>query len=407
MRLDIDFVRAQFPAFQEPALRDRVHAENAGGSFPCRHVVWRLHRFYRERKVQPGFDYAASRTAQEEMDEARWRLAPMLGVEVGELHFGPSTTANIYVMANALRQMLRDAGRPGVVVVTDQDHEANTGAWRRLAEDGVEVREWRMRDGALRLDDLRPLLDGADALAFPHVSNVVGAVNDVAAICALAARAGAMTFVDGVSAAPHGLPNVRRLGADVYMFSAYKTFGPHQGLMVVRKAVARRLPAQGHAFNADVSGKRFTPAGPDHAQVAACAGIADYLDALCAHHEKAGRDGADRARVTGDWMREQEERAMAPVLDWASGRNDVRLLGPPGAKGRVPTMAFEMPRPGASYVAPLAALGIMAGGDDFYAPRPLRALGVDPAHGVLRISFAHYTSEADGVRVAEALDAVA
>ncbi|PRY95282.1 selenocysteine lyase/cysteine desulfurase [Hasllibacter halocynthiae] len=407
MRLDLDFVRAQFPAFQEPGLRNRVHAENAGGSFPCRQVIWRLHRFYRERKVQPGFDYAASRTAQDEMDEARWRLAPMLGIEVGELHFGPSTTANAYVMANAVRQMLRGEGRPGVVVVTDQDHEASGEHWRRLAGDGAEVREWRMRDGSLRLEDLRPLLEGADVLTFPHVSDVVGEVNDAAAICAATRRAGAMTVVDGVNAAPHGLPNVRKLGADVYLFSAHKTFGPHQGLMAVGKEAASRLPSQGQGDDAIQPGIRFAPAGADHAQVAACAGIADYLDALYAHHEKAGRDGAGRAGVIGGWMREQEVGAMTPVLDWASGRNDVRLLGPPGAKGRVPTMAFEMPKAGAAYVAPLAALGVMAAGQGLHARRTLRALGIDPAHGVLRISFAHYTSEADGARVAQALDAVA
>ncbi|MGR3541255.1 MAG: aminotransferase class V-fold PLP-dependent enzyme [Hasllibacter sp.] len=406
MPLDLDFVRAQFPAFQEPRLRDRVHAENAGGSYPCRQVVWRLHRFYRERKVQPGFDFAASRAAQEEMDEARWRLAPMLGVEVDELSFGPSTTANVFVMANAVREWLRDGHGRGAVVVTDQDHEANSGPWRRLAADGVEIREWKMREGRLDPADLRPLLDGAAMVAFPHVSNVIGAVNDVAAICDEARRAGALTFVDGVSAVPHGLPNVRKLGADVYFFSAYKTFGPHQGLMVVRKAVAAALPAQGHGFNAGRSGKRFTPAGPDHAQVAACAGIADYVDTLYQHHETAGRDGAGRARLTAEWMRAQEASAAAPVLDWVRGRNDVRLLGPEGAD-RAPTLAFEMARPGPSYVAPLAERGVMAGGGDFYAHRPLRALGIDPDHGVLRISLAHYTSAADGLRIAEALDAVA
>ena len=405
MRLDLDFVRAQFPAFQEPVLRDRVHAENAGGSYPCRQVVWRLHRFYRERKVQPGFDFAASRLAQEEMDEARWRLAPMLGIEIDELSFGPSTTANVFVMANAVREWLRDRGG-GAIVVTDQDHEANSGPWRRLESDGIEIREWRMRDGHLDVADLRPLLDGADVLAFPHVSNVVGAVNDVASICAEARRAGALSFVDGVSAVPHGLPNVRKLGADVYFFSAYKTFGPHQGLMVVRKSMAETLPAQGHHFNADHPSKRFTPAGPDHAQVAACAGIADYVDALYRQHETAGRDGAGRARLTGEWMRAQEARAMTPVLEWADGRNDVRLLGPQGAN-RTPTLAFEMTRPGPAYVGPLAERGVMAGGGDFYAHRPLKALGVDPHHGVLRVSLAHYTSEADGVRIAQALDAVA
>jgi len=74
------------------------------------------------------------------------------------------------------------------------------------------------------------------------------------------------------------------LGPDIYLFSAYKTYGPHQGLMVIRRALGEWLPNQAHHFNGDVLYKRFTPAGPDHAQVAASAGIADYIEALSAHH---------------------------------------------------------------------------------------------------------------------------
>ena len=73
--------------------------------------------------------------------------------------------------------------------------------------------------------------------------------------------------------APHGMPNLAELRADIYLFSSYKTYGPHQGIMVVREALARQLPNQGHFFNSDYLSKRFTPAGPDHAQIAACAGI--------------------------------------------------------------------------------------------------------------------------------------
>ena len=65
---------------------------------------------------------------------------------------------------------------------------------------------------------------------------------------------------------------VRKLGADIYLFSSYKTYGPHQGVMVIRRALGEALPNQGHYFNADTLYKRFTPAGPDHAQIAACAG---------------------------------------------------------------------------------------------------------------------------------------
>ena len=406
MRLDLDYVRAQFPAFQEPALRDVAFFESAGGSYPCRHVIWRLHRFYRERKVQPHMGYPVSEAGGEEMDQARWRLAPMLGLDTDELSFGPSTTANVYVLANAVRQWIGAGRAPPAVVVTDQDHEANSGPWRRLAADGIEVREWRMDAGGhLDPDALADLLaDGRVAVvAFPHASNVVGEVNDVAAIARIARRAGARSIVDGVSHAPHALPHVRRLGCDAYLFSSYKTYGPHQGLMGLRREFGDELPAQGHAFNAGKLHMRHTPAGPDHAQVAACAGLADYVDALYDHHVIAGRDGAGRAEVTGRMMRDHEARIAAPLLDWIADREELRLLGPAQMSRRVPTFALACADP-ARIAAHLARRGVMAGAGDFYAHRPLGALGVDPARGVLRVSLAHYNTADEVDRLIGALD---
>ncbi len=104
MYMDIAWVRAQFPAFAEPSLSGQAFFENAGGSYACQQVVDRLHRYYTARKVQPYAPYEASRLAGEEMDEARRRLAMMLGVATHELSFGPSTTQNTYVLANAVRR---------------------------------------------------------------------------------------------------------------------------------------------------------------------------------------------------------------------------------------------------------------------------------------------------------------
>jgi selenocysteine lyase/cysteine desulfurase len=108
---------------------------------------------------------------------------------------------------------------------------------------------------------------------------------------AMARAAGARTVVDGVSYAPHGFPDFPALGCDVYLFSAYKTYGPHQGIMVLREGFGMELPGQAHFFNHAVLYKRHTPAGPDHAQIAACAGMADYVDALAGaswHRRRCG-----------------------------------------------------------------------------------------------------------------------
>ena len=401
--LETDFVRAQFPAFEGPALRDQAFFENAGGSYACAPVINRLERFYRERKVQPYGAFEASRLAGAEMDEARTRLAALMGVATDEVSFGPSTTQNTYVLAQAFRQWMQ----PGeAIIVTDQDHEANSGPWRRLAEDGIEIREWRIDpdSGLLRLDDLEHLLDDSVRLVcFPHCSNVIGAINPVVEITAAAHAAGAFVCVDGVSYAPHGLPDVGSMGPDIYLFSAYKTYGPHQGIMVIRRELGQLLPNQAHFFNGDALYKRFTPAGPDHAQVAACAGIADYIDLLADRHGIEG-DPSVRGQGVHDLMRAHEEALLQPVLDHITGCNGARLLGPDQAKLRAPTVALALTRPSAEAAAQLAERGIMAGGGDFYAVRPLRAMGIDPDRGVLRLSFVHYTSKEEIDKLLNALD---
>jgi selenocysteine lyase/cysteine desulfurase len=389
--LDLDFVRAQFPAFAEPSLRGQAFFENAGGSYACAQVIDRLTRYYRETKVQPYAPYPASARAGAEMDAARERLAALMGVEADELMFGPSTSQNTYVLAQAVAGWLR----PGdAIVVTDQDHEANSGVWRRLAEAGIEVREWRVDPTSGHLDPaaLAPLLAGAKLLAFPHCSNIVGEINPVAEIVAMAHAAGAVTCVDGVSFAPHGLPDVGALGTDIYLFSGYKTYGPHQGIMIVRRGLRDALPNQGHYFNEGLSSKRLTPAGPDHAQIAASAGIADYVDAIHVRHFGA-EDTAPRERAARVLALQsaQEARLLDPLLEFLRGRDDVRLIGPATPERRVPTIALALDRPGAAVAAALARHGIMAGGGDFYAVRLLRALGIDPEVGVLRLSFVHYT----------------
>jgi len=402
--LDTARIRAEFPAFSEPSLTDQAFFENAGGSYTARAVLDQLEHYYRATKVQPYGVHPASIAAGEAMDLAYERIAGALNVTADWIHFGPSTSANTYVLGHAFAGWLKSGD---AVVVTNQDHEANTGAWRRLAAQGVEIREWRVDPSSGRLDitDLEELLDSkVRIVAAPHCSNIVGEINPVADISARAHDVGAIAVIDGVSYAPHGLPDLAALGCDVYLFSAYKTYGPHQGVMAVRPELAAQLPNQGHFFNDAKPRYRLTPAGPDHAQIAACAGVADYLETVAAI---AGPDteGADPFRRANSAMRAQETALIAPLLDYLRGRNKLRLIGPSDPAHRAPTISLALEEPGAVVAARLADHGIMAGGGHFYAFRLLEALGIAPAHGVLRLSFVHYTSPEDISRLIAALDA--
>ena len=332
---DADFIRGQFPAFSEPSLAGWAFFENAGGSYPCGQVVHRLREYYEQTKVQPYGAYPASQSAGAAMDRAYARLAGWLNVGEDEVHFGPSTSQNTYVLAHAFRGMWKTADE---IIVTNQDHEANSGAWRRLSDAGIIVREWKIDPdtGRLELAELDRLLnDRTRLVAFPHCSNVVADINPVAEIAARAHEVGAHAVADGVAYAPHGFPDVSALGVDVYLFSLYKTYGPHLGLMCVRRELLDRVAPQCHFFNAGIPRKRIVPAGPDHAQIAAAAGVADYFDAVYDHHcgeAVVETDAASNAthggtavtdtakgRAVHDLFRRREMALLEPLLDWLRG----------------------------------------------------------------------------------------
>ena len=404
--LDINFARQQFPAFQSDYLKGQGFFENAGGSYTCSQVIDRLNRFYTHRKVQPYGAYAASQLGGDEMDEARNRLSGLMGIKSDQLNFGPSTTQNTYVLSKAFSKLLNEND---AIIVTNQDHEANSGPWRRLSEDGLEIREWAVDPdtGHLDVNDLKNLLDSKVKLVcFPHCSNIVGEINPVKEIVKLVRDAGAYSCVDGVSYAPHGFPNIGDLQPDIYLFSSYKTYGPHQGIMVLSQKLNENLPNQGHYFNAGSPTKRFTPAGPDHAQIAACAGMADYFDLLHDHHFEAEPNAAKRGEAVHDLLRAHEVKLLQPLLDNLSARNSVRLLGPNNAEKRAPTVAVEINSNAFQAAKDLSKHGINAGGGDFYAVRLLNALGVDSDKGALRLSFVHYTSKEEVNHLIGSLDKV-
>jgi cysteine desulfurase family protein (TIGR01976 family) len=404
--LDIDFVRSQFPAFTEPSLAGFAHFENAGGSFACRQVIEALDGFYRRSKVQPYYAFEPSATAGARMDSARERLAAWLNVGLDELHLGPSTSQNTYVLANAFRRHLKPGDE---VIVTNQDHEANVGAWARLQDEGFVVRTWKVdATGELRIEDLTALLGPRTrVVAFTHCSNVVGRIHAVREITDLVHRAGAWAVVDGVSYCPHGLPDVEALGADIYVFSLYKVYGPHLGAMYVRRSLALQLPSQAHFFKGDELAGRFTPAGPDHAQVAAVNGVIDYMEAVAARHGHAGAPVPQQAAAVRKLLREQEIALLEPLLDFIARQPRIRVVGPVDAHARAPTVAFRIDGQSSQTVAAdLARLRIGVGAGNFYAYRLLQALGIDTDDGVVRASFVHYTTPAEVDRLIAALAAM-
>ncbi len=405
--LDLIFVRGLYPA----ACWERAFFENAGGSYVPESVVGRVTDYMRETQVQPGASYDASAQAADRIARGQRMMAELVGAEPDEVIIGPSTTMNVYVLAQALGGLF---GPGDEIIVTDLDHEANIGAWRGLAENGLTVREWSLNPDTLALEPeaLDGLLsDRTRLVCFSHCSNILGAINDVAAITRRVHDAGAMVCVDGVAFAPHRAVDVKALDVDFYLVSLYKLYGPHVSLLYAKRGHLERAPGQNHYFLNHRIPLKLNPGGPNHEFTSALVGIADYFEALADHHLKEPPNTFKaRTDQVFDLMAGHEETLAARFLDFLGSKPGVRLLGP--AEGdaaiRTPTFSFTVEGRASAEIPPLLDPHKVAiGQGNFYAPRLLEALGVpDTDDGVLRASMVHYNTMEEVDRLITALDEV-
>lgn len=408
MLLDIDFVRQQFGQLDDEP--DFVFASNAGGSYVCKPVNDLLEHYNRHTRVQPYSRYKTSSEAGDAMDRAKQDWAAALNIDLSELTIGPSTSMNTYVMSQAIGDRWQSGDE---IVVTNQDHEANSGVWRRKAiEKGVTMHEWKVDpdSGLLDVDELIPLLnDKTRWVFFSHCSNVVGTANPVAMITnTIKTHSAARVFVDAVAYAPHHISDLKALGIDGYAFSLYKVFGPHQGIMYINQSIREELDSQAHYFLKGDPGKDFNPAGPQHAQVAACAGVIDYIMLLHSHHFDDSNIELPRKLTDIHGLIQQHENQLAaPILEFLDAHADIRLIGKNTVNGndRPPTIAFKPLKQSSQELAyQLQDGGIGTENGNFYAHRLLRDLGIEPEDGVVRISLVHYNREDDVTRILTELD---
>ncbi len=396
MNLDIDFVRSHFPAFRDPTLHGWSFFENAGGSYMCQQVIDRLMTFYTQTKVQPGYPYPASTEAENRMEESYIRLSAYLNINKDELSFGPSTSQNVYVLAQALYPMWQEGDE---IIISCQNHEANSSAWRRLKYHSIVVIDWHVNDktGQLSIDDLDELItDRTRLIAFPHTSNLVAQINPVREIVNKAHKSDIIVVADGVSYAPHGLPDIKELGADIYLFSLYKTWGPHLGAMYVKRELANKMTNQSHFYYNDEPHYRLYPAGPDHAQVAAVAGVVDYLDAVYAHHFDGNPKSAVKGQKLHQLFKDHEISLLTPLLDFLKTRKDVLIIGPDDPTIRASTVTILPLVKSVKFVATeLEKQKLMVAYGDFDATRIFKDMNIEEDPGAIRLSFLHYTTHED------------
>ena len=159
----------------------------------------------------------------------------------------------------------------------------------------------------------------------------------------------------------------------------------------------------GHVFNVDQATSRFTPAGPDHAQIASVNGVIDYFEAIDAHHFDASADSTKTSRV-GALLHRAETENLEPLLDFLKQRKGINLIGKSTTGNRAPTVSFTVDGVDPEIIAEKLAkqrIGIANG--NCYAYRLMEALGIPPEQGVVRLSVVHYTSKEEIGRLIDAL----
>ena len=390
--LNLATIRAEFPALGG----DCIYLDNAGGSQVLRRVADRIHDYLLTTSVQLGASYAQSQLASERVLSARRAVAELINAaHEDEVVMGSATTALMFILTQALLPGIRPGDE---IIVTNSDHEANIGGWMRLQQAGAVVKVWDVN-----LDSLTLELDGLDRLltnrtkwvAMTHASNVLGSVNPVAEVARRVHAVGGRLCVDGVAYAPHRLIDVRSSGADIYVFSFYKVFGPHYAVLWGRRELLLSLPSLNHHFiGPEVLPYKLQPGNVNFELSWGCAGIGDYL------HDVGVTLGAVGARrqcmqVAFDAFQRHEDALAEQLLSYLRAKPNVRIIGLNKVTNgdRMPTVSFVVAGLQAEAIVrhmDKFNIGIRFG--DFYARRLIEALNLQVQGGVVRVSMAHYNT---------------
>lgn len=399
--LDIDWVRAQFPALGGSRVRpgQPIFLDAPGGTQVPNAVVTAVGRCLVEYNSNTGGAYTLSRRTDELIEKARHYGGVFVGGDPDGIAFGQNMTTLNFNLVRAIGRTLRPGDE---ILTTALDHDANISPWLLMAQDrGLTVREAGLTPQLeIDLDDLRhKLSDRTRVVAFCLASNAVGTVTPAREIAGIAHDAGALAWGDAVAFAPHRRIDVDSLGVDVLLCSPYKFFGPHLGMAWVRPDLARALPAERVRPAAETPpGHRFETGTLSHEALAGFVAAVDYLASL-----GPGGDIASKLTAGYDLIR-RHERGLAQVLDAGLAEiTAVRTVGLPGdSSDRVPI--FGMVPEGVTPRKLAEALNdaeIYTWDGNFFAKRVVEVLGLDLEEGLLRIGMAHYNVPAEIERFLE------
>jgi cysteine desulfurase/selenocysteine lyase len=393
-------IRADFPVLtRQVHAKPLVYLDSANTSQKPQAVIRAMDEFYREHNanVSRGVHTLGSE-ATEAYEGARGRIAAFINAPADELVLTSGTTFSINLVAYTwgLSQL-----KPGdTILVTLMEHHANIVPWQLVAErTGATLRVVGITPtGALDLDDLyAKMTPDVRVLAVTHVSNVLGTVNPVAAICREARRRGIVTVVDGSQALPHRPVDVQAIGSDFYAFTGHKMLGPTgTGGLWARREHLRDMPPflGGGEMIKEVRFDRTIYNDPPHKFEAGTPNIAGVIGL-----------GAAVDYLQGIGMAEVEAREQA-LLKMAEERliaiEGLRIVGT--APGKAAVISFLVEGAHSHDLATLLDLEGVAVRSGNHCAHPLMAHFGVPA--TCRASLAFYNTHAEIERLGEAIEKV-
>ena len=399
MALDLAHVRSQFPALASGF----AFFDNAGGSQVLKSVADRISDYLLTTSVQTGASYPLSQLATRRLGEARAAVARLVNAaRPEEIVLGPNTTTLMRSLATAMAGQLQPGDE---IVLTTFDHESNIGPWLTLADRGVVFKFWGIDRETFEpsLEELGRLMTPKTRLvAVTHASNILGTIMPIAEIARFVHERGAAIAVDAVAYAPHRAVDVQALDVDYYVFSFYKTYGPHFAVLYGKYDRLLELDGLYHYFyGKDKVPMKLEPGNTNYELAWGTAGIVDYLEALGGG---GGRAGIERAFAD---IADHEAAIGERLLAFLRSRNDLRVIGRRDADKalRVPTISFKLAdREAAPLVAAIDAAGIGMRHGDFHSRRLVEHLGLDDRGGVCRVSMVHYNTVEEVDRLVTALE---
>jgi cysteine desulfurase family protein (TIGR01976 family) len=398
--LDVAAIRRQFPALQElydgkPA----VFFDNPGGTQAPRQVIDAMVDYLTRRNANSGGLFETSRRTDVVIGQARQAAADLLGAAPDEIVFGNNMTSLAFHLSRSLARELRAGDE---LIVTRLDHDANIAPWVALARDTGAALQWVDADletCTLDMDHLKELITERTRLvAVGYASNFSGTINDVKTVVEWAKEAGALTIIDAVHYAPHGLIDVQALGCDFLACSAYKFFGPHAGILYGKREHLARLEAYRVRPAGNVAPDKWETGTKNHEALAGVTAAVDYLAELGSVYGGALFSASRREKLRAAWkqIRDYELMLVERMLNGLQIIHRLRVYGITNRmdwQKRVATFALRKEGTTPEQLAQaLAAANIFAWNGNFYAQSLSEALGVEESGGVLRLGLVHYNT---------------